>query len=282
MEIIRGKRASFIDASALAERLTEYDAVHIDVGTGDGRFVQHVAQTCPNCLVVGIDACRENLREVSRRAPANALFVIANAQALPVELYGLAAQVTINFPWGSLLEGLLANDPALLTGLATAARPDAGLEVRLNGGALTEAGWSLEDGADRIREVLAANGFAVRPPIALAARELRSCPTTWAKRLAFGRDPRAVYLRGARKADIIAGAAHSMPAANPDQGGQLMSEWKAGDRFILRSGRAVGTVIGVGKDAITVRYDDGRVAQVDPLDILKNVKPPPDPEEDED
>ena len=61
-----------------------------------------------------------------------------------------------------------------------------------------------------------------------------------------------------------------------------MPEWKAGERFILRPGRAVGTMIGVGKDAITVRYDDGRIAQVDPLGILKNVKPPPDPEEDED
>lgn len=214
MEIIRGKHTSFIDALALAERLAGYDTIRIDIGTGDGRFVQRVAQTCPNCFVVGIDACRENLHEVSRRAPANALFVIANAQMLPRELYGLAAHITINFPWGSLLEGLLANDPALLAGLATVARPNAGLEVRLNGGALAEAGWSLEEGADRVREVLAANGFAVRPPIALPARELRSCPTTWAKRLAFGRDPHAMYLRGVRKADIIACAAHSMPAAN--------------------------------------------------------------------
>lgn len=60
-----------------------------------------------------------------------------------------------------------------------------------------------------------------------------------------------------------------------------MTEWKVGDRFILRSGRAVGTVIGVARDEITVRYDDGRTATVHPLDILKNVKPPPDPDEEE-
>jgi tRNA G46 methylase TrmB len=103
MEIIRGKHASFIDAAALADRLAGFDAVHIDIGTGDGRFVRRVAQTDPDCFVIGIDACRENLRGVSRRAPQNTLFVIANAQALPPELHGLAAQVTINFPWGSLL-----------------------------------------------------------------------------------------------------------------------------------------------------------------------------------
>ena len=61
-----------------------------------------------------------------------------------------------------------------------------------------------------------------------------------------------------------------------------MAEWKVGDRFLLRSGRAVGTVIGVGKDKITVQYDNGRIEEVDRLDILHNVKPPPDPEEEED
>lgn len=201
MEIIRGKRASFIDAAALSERLAGYDTIHIDIGTGDGRFVQHVAHTDPNCFVIGVDACRENLHKVSRRAPENALFIIANAQVLPPELHGLAAQVTINFPWGSLLAGLLANDPALLAGLVTVTRPGAGVDVRLNVGALAEAGWSLEEGGKRVRDVLAVNGFDVRASSSLTALELRAFPTTWAKRLAFGRDPRAVHLCGARKAE---------------------------------------------------------------------------------
>lgn len=204
METIRGKCISFIGESTLAEQRAGYNTIHIDIGTGDGRFVQHIAQTCPNSFVIGIDACRENLHEVSRRAPANALFVIANAQMLPSELHGLAAQVTINFPWGSLLEGLLVNDPALLAGLVTVAHPGAGLEVRLNGGALAETGWSLEEGSAQVRHVLAVNGFDMRPAISLGARELRSCPTTWAKRLAFGRDPRAIYLHGVKKGDNVA------------------------------------------------------------------------------
>jgi 16S rRNA (adenine(1408)-N(1))-methyltransferase len=185
-------------ASALAERLAGYDTVHIDLGTGDGRFVRHIAQTCPDCFVIGVDAARENLHEVSRRATANVLFVIANAQVLPSELYGLAAHITINFPWGSLLEGLLVNDRRLLDSLVKIMRPDAELEVRLNGGALAETGWSLQTGADQVREVLIANGFTVRPAVTMTARELKSCPTTWAKRLAFGRDPRAVYLKANR------------------------------------------------------------------------------------
>ncbi len=214
MEIIRGKHTSFLNASTLAERLDGYDTVHIDIGTGDGRFVQHVAQTCPHSFVIGIDACRENLHEVSRRAPSNALFVIANAQVLPPELHGLAAHVTINFPWGSLLEGLLDNDAALLESLFTVMRPNAELEVRLNGGALSEVGWSLEEGADRVRDVLTVNGFEVRLPITLRACELRACPTTWAKRLAYGRDPRAVYLRGVSSVELLGVAAYTTQAVN--------------------------------------------------------------------
>ena len=199
MEIMRGKQTSFIDTTALAEKLAGYDTVHIDIGTGDGRFVNHVAQTRPDTFVIGIDACRENLVAISRRAPANTLFVIANAQTLPTELDGIAAQVTINFPWGSLFEGLLDADSALLEGLLNVMRPNAELEIRLNGGTLTQAGWDLEAGTNRVRTALTQNGFAMKAPVAMTARDLKTFPTTWAKSLAFGRDPRAMCLRGARK-----------------------------------------------------------------------------------
>jgi 16S rRNA (adenine(1408)-N(1))-methyltransferase len=220
MEVIRGKNASFMDSSAFAERLSGYDSIFIDIGTGDGRFVQHLAQTHPDCFVIGIDACRENLHEVSRRAPSNALLVIANAQALPVELSGLGAQITINFPWGSLLEGLLMGNMAMLDSLIAIARPDARLEVRLNAGALAELDWSLEAGGERVRDVLTANGFDMQWPITLSARDLKAYPTTWAKRLAFGRDPRAAYLHGLKQDTRTMCTAYPMTAAELESSGQ--------------------------------------------------------------
>ena len=194
MEILRGKTASFIDASALAGMLAGYDSAHLDIGTGDGRFVLHTAQANPRRFVIGLDACRENLRDTSRRAPDNALFVIANACAMPPELRGVASHITINFPWGSLLTGLLDADPALLSGLMAVALPSTIVDVRLNGGALAEAGWPLEAGAAHIREVLAAHGLRMKRPVTLDSGDLRVYPTTWAKRLAYGRDPRALHL----------------------------------------------------------------------------------------
>ncbi|MFO7322651.1 MAG: hypothetical protein DIU68_013045 [Chloroflexota bacterium] len=204
MEIIRGKHASFIDTRALAGRIAGYDRVHLDIGTGDGRYVRHLALANPRCFVIGLDAARENLAATSRRAPENALFVIANALCLPRGLHGLAASITINFPWGSLLRGLLDDDPALLHGLTAVARPGAGLDIRLNAGALAEAGWTLEAGAERVRRALVYSGFDVRAVARLSAAELKALPATWAKRLAFGRDPRAVYLGATLAAQQIA------------------------------------------------------------------------------
>ncbi len=62
----------------------------------------------------------------------------------------------------------------------------------------------------------------------------------------------------------------------------MSDEWKAGDRFLLRNGRAVGNVIRVDKDRITVQYDNGDIEEVNPIDILHNVKPEPDPDEEDD
>jgi hypothetical protein len=65
---------------------------------------------------------------------------------------------------------------------------------------LSEAGWALDQGGAQVRRVLRANGFAVRTIVSLGPDELRACPTTWARRLAFGPDPRALYLSGTRGA----------------------------------------------------------------------------------
>lgn len=198
MECIRGKTSAEIDIYGLATIVAGYSDVLIDVGTGDGRYAMHVARTRPDWFALGVDTCRENLRQASRKAPPNALYVIANALALPRELDGMASMVTINFPWGSLLRGLLDGEPMLLGGLLAVARPGAALEIRLNAGALSEAGYTLESGGARVRQSLHEGGFDAGDPLRLDAPDLRRCHTTWAKRLAYGRDPRAVCLRAAK------------------------------------------------------------------------------------
>lgn len=205
MEAIRGKHSFALDAAALAARVADYQSLLLDLGTGDGRYVARVARANPAYFALGLDSCRENLRDSSRRAPPNALFAIANALALPSTLDGLASWVTLNFPWGSLLRGLLHGDPALLAGLQRVTRAGATLEIRLNGGALGELGHNLETGETRIRQVLRAAGFGIQGYRALDAAALRACPTTWARRLAAGRDPRGLYLRAVAPTRVAEG-----------------------------------------------------------------------------
>src|SRR5919202_3592006 len=176
METIHGKQTHMLDATRLATQLKSYRSVLIDLGTGDGRYVRSAAQACPECFVIGLDACRENLRAASRSAPSNALFVIANALDLPWELRGLAGHITINFPWGSLLGALVNAEPTLFDGLRMLALPGALLEIRLNAGALVEAGLSLEQGGVAVRQAPRTNRLNAAPE----RQSARSSSSQWA------------------------------------------------------------------------------------------------------
>lgn len=190
METIQGKKPFYLTQSEFSRCIAGYQNIQIDLGTGDGHFVRHSAMKNQQGFFIGVDACRENLRGNSRNCLPNTLYLIANAKTLPAELNELAAQITINFPWGNLLYGLLDNAPALFDSLARVSRPNAALTIRLNGGALAEAGWELDAGTWQVYESLRKNGFVAKNPLPMNAADLRACPTTWAKRLAFGRDPR--------------------------------------------------------------------------------------------
>jgi len=196
METIRGKKSLELDLKEWKDRLANYKHTVLDLGTGDGRYARTLAERHPDHFVIGLDACRENLREHSQAKLPNLLFVIAAAQELPCELENLISHITINFPWGSLLESLLTGDPRLMHGLKAVSRARASLSLCLNGGALAEARKTLEAGTDRIYYNLLQAGWQIQHPAMIDANALRKFPSTWAKRLAFGRDPRAMVLTG--------------------------------------------------------------------------------------
>jgi hypothetical protein len=198
METIRGRTSLYIDFNGFKNQLKNYNRTVLDLGTGDGRFVHILAANHPDWFIAGVDACRENLREHSRAKLPNMFFAIACAQELPCEFEGLFSHITINFPWGSLLDGLLACDLGLMHGLASVSRPDAQIEIRLNSGALAETGTGLDAGARIIIGNLNQHGWNIKSPHPMDQDVLAKFPTSWAKRLAYGRDPRAMNLNGRR------------------------------------------------------------------------------------
>lgn len=196
METIRGKKSFDIDYNEFTLRLKNYNRLILDLGTGDGKFAFHLADTFPNDFVIGLDSCRENLVEYSRAKLPNLLYIIANAQHLPYELHGLISQININFPWGSLLQSLLNGDANLFCGLEQISSPHTFINLYLNAGALNEQGWTLENGVDQIQINLMRMGWQMDGQKEMNIQTLKKFPSTWSKRIAVGRDPRAIKLGG--------------------------------------------------------------------------------------
>jgi 16S rRNA (adenine(1408)-N(1))-methyltransferase len=111
--------------------------VIVDIGTEDGVFVYQSARRNPRKLYIGVDANPRPLEKISEkihRKPAkggapNALFVQAAVEDLPPELDGVADEVHVHFPWGSLLRAMATGDPAVLRNLRRICSPGALLEV---------------------------------------------------------------------------------------------------------------------------------------------------------
>lgn len=111
----------------------------IDIGTGDGLYVYQSARRNPRKFYIGVDASPRPLEKVSEkihRKPSkgglpNALFVQAAVEDLPAELDGIADEVHVHFPWGSLLRGVATGDRRVLQNLRRVCSPGALLEVIL-------------------------------------------------------------------------------------------------------------------------------------------------------
>jgi 16S rRNA (adenine(1408)-N(1))-methyltransferase len=98
------------------------------------------ARAQPDAYVIGIDAVADAMAEASRRAAAktarggvaNAMFVCAAAETLPGALAGLADEITVNYPWGSLLRALALPDVEMLARMAQLGKPGAKFTAAIN------------------------------------------------------------------------------------------------------------------------------------------------------
>jgi 16S rRNA (adenine(1408)-N(1))-methyltransferase len=182
--------------------------VIVDVGTGDGRAVLARAASAPKTLVIGVDsnasAMAEAARRADRRGPANALFLAAGAEALAESpLIGRADLVTVQFPWGSLLRGVLGLDAPALCGLGALLGPSGRLEAlasviptdAVDGLACLDA--TAETG---IRVAWSAAGIELVEMRPATRDEVAASGSSWARRLGTGRP--AWRLEGVRSDSI--------------------------------------------------------------------------------
>jgi 16S rRNA (adenine(1408)-N(1))-methyltransferase len=174
----------------------------VDLGTGDGRAVLARTRREPATLVIGIDASAAAMAESSRRAarPArkgglpNALFVVAAAERPPQELTGIAAEVSILMPWGSLLRGALAladaDGDAAAAGIATLVAPGGSVRILLSvdrRDGLTMPGLE-ETTSDELAARWRRHGFTLSAMGPAVAAAIAASGSSWARRLAAGGD----------------------------------------------------------------------------------------------
>jgi len=214
MQAIKGKKTFEVSRSELEKRIKGFEAVVVDIGTGDGKFVYRLAQAHPQWFCIGIDPVRTSLRDYSTRiyrkpsrgglAQANALYIIASVENLPPELNGLADRVYINFPWGSLLEAVVRADRKVLANLVRIVSAGGSIEVRINYSIFSEpVPIEVKELPELTTDYLdhelapayAQAGISILDRRLVGKEELNEIATTWSKRLAYGREPGTVYVK---------------------------------------------------------------------------------------
>jgi 16S rRNA (adenine(1408)-N(1))-methyltransferase len=140
------------------------------------------------------------MAEASRRAARgrggrrdrlpNVLFVVAAAERPPVELASIAEELSITMPWGSLLRGALALDPAAATGIASLLAPGGRVAILASAIEKDGLGHGTLEGADdtALASRWAEHGLQLRSFRPATAEELLASGSTWAKRIAAGRE----------------------------------------------------------------------------------------------
>ena len=169
-----------------------------------------MAKLRPGAFFLGVDANAKPLEKLSMKAtrkPAkgglpNAIFAQAAVEDLPEDLAGVASEIHINFPWGSLLGAVAVGESEVLKSLRRIACPNACLEVLLgidterDRAELERLGIPAIDDAFITAELVPkyeAVRFSMTEFQELESREWGSIETSWAKRL-NGNESRRVFL----------------------------------------------------------------------------------------
>ena len=176
----------------------------MDIGAGEGGYVLHRARIDPTTFGIALDASPDPLASGAWRAKRarvrNAAFLVESVERLPRELRCLADEVSIHFPWGSLLRGLLDGSSSVVGPIADLMKPDADLRVLVS--ALERDGFpEVTPSLLRSRaSAYAQHGLHLIEAQQASSELVVASRSAWAKRLGVGRMRPAVIARYRRDA----------------------------------------------------------------------------------
>ena len=186
--------------------------VIVDIGTGDGEFVYKLAKQHPDRFIIGIDPSHVGLTRISSRISRkpikgglkNALFVLGSIEDLPYELEGVANQVFINFPWGTLLKSVVLGEDTMWDSLKRLCMKGAFIDVLVNSQPEIEEAELNKVGIPEINNSyltetmipkLGKKGFRLICIENVEKNNLKNYPSNWAKKLSYGREREYYYIR---------------------------------------------------------------------------------------
>jgi 16S rRNA (adenine(1408)-N(1))-methyltransferase len=115
-------------------------------------------------------------------------------------LHGLAGSMTVNFPWASLLRGVLGHDDVVLAGVAQLLAPGASVSALLS--VLPRDDAPEVPGAAALAAAYARLGLRLEVARPATAAEVAASGSSWAKRLRAGRERPVTLLRFSRAAGV--------------------------------------------------------------------------------
>ncbi len=204
VEIIRGKNTFFLNKTEFISLLQSYQDVIVDLGTGDGKFIYELAKKNSQTFFIGIDADRNGLIEYSHkitRKPSkgglcNVVYLISNVNNLPDDLAEIANEVWIILPWGSLLQAVVLGEAEFIQNISKIAKKTGSIHTFVNYDLQYEANEITKLGLpnltiEYLETTLAPKynnyGLFFSKSENLSNEEMTKIPSTWARRLGFGR-----------------------------------------------------------------------------------------------
>ena len=186
--------------------------VIVDIGTGDGEFVYKIAKENPDRFIIGIEPHHQGLEKTSAKiykkptkgGLKNALFVLGSLEELPKELDGIANQVFINFPWAGLLRGILLAEDVTWNPIKRLCKKGTLIDILLSYDKDREDNEfkrldlpdiDLSFFKNVMTPKLEDKGLSVLEIKDVDYKDLMKYPSSWAKKLSYGRDREYYFLR---------------------------------------------------------------------------------------
>lgn len=205
------KDKEIIEIDSIKSLLEGYGQVIVDLGTGNGKFAYEEAIKNQNIFYIGIDPIGENIikyykkkkKKLKRHNLKNLVFVISAIQDIDKDLFNLADDIYINFPWGSLLEGIVKGEEKLLENIYSLAKDGGNIYLTFTYSSIYEVGeierrgfplLSLEYIDTILRDEFMAMGINILDYGYLEEYKLKSFGTLWSKRIYLTKDRQVYYI----------------------------------------------------------------------------------------